>query len=241
MFKSVEKMSLNYSPNFDREKRPVSKIKYIIIHYTGMKNEIQAIKRLTDHRSKVSCHYFIKKNGNIIKMVPDNYTSWHAGVSFWKHDKFLNNKSIGIEISNPGHQYNYLKFLPNQISSLIKLIKKLKKKYKIKKTNILGHSDIAPIRKKDPGEKFPWKYLSENNIGLWHNLDETQIKKLRNKKFKQKKIFFDLLFKFGYMNSNKTSERNKIVKSFQRRFRPNLINGIIDEECYKILKNLSFR
>ena len=128
MLKNVEKMSINYSPNFYPKKRSISKVKYLIFHYTGMKSEIGAIKKLTDKNSKVSCHYFIKKNGEIINMVPDLYIAWHAGISYWKKDKFLNSKSIGVEISNPGHEYGYKEFNKKQIKSIIMLSKKLKKK-----------------------------------------------------------------------------------------------------------------
>ena len=161
MSKNVEKMSFNYSPNFNLRKRPKFKVKYLIFHYTGMKSEAKAIKRLTNFKSKVSCHYFIRKNGDIIQMVPDLYTAWHAGISSWKNDNLLNSKSIGIEISNPGHEYNYKLFNKKQIKSLIKISKILIKNYKIKKENVLGHSDISPLRKIDPGEKFPWEFLSK--------------------------------------------------------------------------------
>ena len=194
MPKSVEKMSLNYSPNFNLKKRSFSKVKYLIFHYTGMKSEKGAIKRLTNNNTEVSCHYFIKRNGKIIKIVPDLYIAWHAGISSWKKDKFLNSNSIGIEISNPGHEHGYKNFSISQIKSVISLSKKLKKKYKIKKENILGHSDIAPLRKKDPGEKFPWKLLHKKKISLWHNLNNKNCKKLRNIKLIDRKNFYELLF-----------------------------------------------
>ena len=133
MQKNVEKMSLNYSPNFYLKKRSISKVKYLIFHYTGMKSENAAIRKLTDKNSKVSCHYFIKKNGEIVKMVPDLYIAWHAGISSWKKDKFLNSKSIGVEVSNPGHEHGYKHFNTKQVKSIIKLSKTLKKRYKIKK------------------------------------------------------------------------------------------------------------
>ncbi len=151
----------NYSPNFSTKKRNLKKIKFIIIHYTGMKNESAAIKRLTNESSKVSCHYFIKTNGQVILMVPDIYEAWHAGKSQWKKFNLLNRYSIGIEIQNSGHNHNYQNFRPVQVKSLIKLCKNLKKKFKIKSTNILGHSDIAYNRKIDPGEKFPWEKLAK--------------------------------------------------------------------------------
>ena len=133
MQKNVGKVSINYSPNFDNKKRSASKVKYLIFHYSGMKSENAAIKRLTNKSSKVSCHYFIKSNGEIIRIVPDLYIAWHAGISSWKKDKSLNSNSIGIEISNPGHDYKYKNFSQKQITSIIDLSKNLKKKYKIKK------------------------------------------------------------------------------------------------------------
>ena len=238
MRKNVEKMSINYSPNFDLKKRTSSKVKYLIFHYTGMRSENAAIKRLTSKSSKVSCHYLIKKNGAIIKIVPDLYIAWHAGISSWKKDKSLNSNSIGIEISNPGHDYKYKNFSQKQITSIIDLSKNLKKKYKIKKENILGHSDIAPLRKKDPGEKFPWKLLNKKKICLWHNLSEKNCKKLRGIKLKNSDYFFKLLFKFGYKSTNDKNEKIKIYKNFQRRFRPKLISSIVDQETYIILKSL---
>ena len=238
MHKNVEKMSINYSPNFDLKKRTSSKVKYLIFHYTGMRSENAAIKKLTSKSSKVSCHYLIKKNGAIIKIVPDLYIAWHAGISSWKKDKSLNSNSIGIEISNPGHDYKYKNFSQKQITSIINLSKNLKKKYKIKKENILGHSDIAPLRKKDPGEKFPWKLLNKKKICLWHNLSEKNCKKLRGIKLNNSDNFFQLLFKFGYKPTNDKNEKIKIYKNFQRRFRPQLISSIVDQETYIILKSL---
>ena len=238
MQKIVKKMSVNYSPNFNTKKRSRSKIKYLIYHYTGMKSESAAIKKLTNINSKVSCHYLIKFNGEIVRIVPDLYVAWHAGISSWKNDVFLNSNSIGIEISNPGHEYGYSNFNHKQILSVLSLSKKLIKKYKIKKENILGHSDIAPLRKKDPGEKFPWKLLNKKKICLWHKLSEKNCKKLRGIKLNDSNKFFQLLFLFGYKYTNNSSEKIKIYKNFQRRFRPQLINSIIDRECYTILKSL---
>ena len=238
MRKIVEKMSINYSPNFNSKKRSVSKVKYMIFHYTGMKSEIGAIKKLTNKISKVSCHYFIKENGEIIRMIPDLYEAWHAGISFWKKDKLLNSKSIGIEVSNPGHNHGYKDFNKKQIKSIIKLTKFLKKKFQIKKENILGHSDIAPLRKKDPGEKFPWKLLYKNQLCQWHNISKRNCKKFRRIKLKNNRNFYKLLFKFGYKFTNNSTDKIKILKSFQRRFRPELISSIVDKECYEILKSL---
>ena len=237
------KITRNYSPNFSLPKRSAKKIKFIIIHYTGMKNENSAFKRLCSLSSKVSAHYFIKKNGEIINLVPDLYEAWHAGISKWKKFKSLNQYSIGIEIHNSGHDHKYENFSIKEISSLIKLLKYLLKKYQINTSNILGHSDVAPNRKKDPGEKFPWKYLYRNNLGFWHDLDEKSIKKLRLLRLNQKEenIFFKDLFKIGYasVKNYKLYYKNKfLVKAFQRRFRQSLVNGIPDKECFLISKSL---
>ena len=238
MPKNVEKMSYNYSPNFDLKKRSNSKVKYLIFHYTGMSSETAAIKRLTNSKSNVSCHYFIKANGEIVRIIPDLYTAWHAGISSWKKDKYLNSNSIGIEISNPGHKHGYKNYNLKQINSIIRLSKKLKKKYKIKFENVLGHSDIAPLRKIDPGEKFPWKILSKKKICMWHNVSEKNCKKLRKIVLKDTKTFYQLLFKFGYKFTNNSKEKIKIHKNFQRRFRPQLITTAVDKECFAIIKSL---
>ena len=172
----------NYSPNFDATKRTAKEIKFIIFHYTGMKKEIDSINKLTNYKSGVSCHYFIKKNGKVLTLVPDLYTAWHAGISSWKSFKSINKNSIGIEISNSGHNYKYVNFKDNQIKSIINLSKFLIKKYKIKSNFILGHSDIAPERKIDPGEKFPWQYLSKRKIGIWHSINQKRTFKNECKK-----------------------------------------------------------
>ena len=160
--------TLNFSPNFSKKIRKVNEIKFVIIHYTGMQSEIESIKRLKNPKSKVSCHYLINRKGDVIQMVNDRNTAWHAGKSRWKKFTNLNESSIGIELVNKGHQFGYQNFSHQQISSLIKLCKKLKKNYLIKKENFLGHSDISPLRKIDPGEKFPWKKLSKLDIGKWY-------------------------------------------------------------------------
>ena len=176
------KIFSNYSPNFDPIKRHKTQIKFLIFHYTGMKSESDAINKLTNFKSDVSCHYFIKNNGETSVMVPDLYVAWHAGKSRWKYYKSLNRYSIGIEINNPGHDYNYKKFSKKQIQSLKRLSQFLIKKYKINQKNILGHSDIAPTRKKDPGEKFPWKYFAKMGIGKWNSLSNQILIKKRRKK-----------------------------------------------------------
>ena len=233
------KKVFNYSPNFDTKKRKFKQIKFLIFHYTGMKKESDAIKRLTEIQSEVSSHYLIKSNGVIVIMVPDLYIAWHAGKSSWKNFKSLNKNSIGIEISNPGHEHNYLNFSKKQIKSILYLSKLLIKKYNIQSNNVLGHSDIAPYRKKDPGEKFPWKYFAKFGIGQWHSLSNEILKKNRMKKIhiNEEKIFYKSLFKIGY--SKKVLNKKTLVSAFQRRYRQDLINGKIDQECLLISKNLA--
>ena len=232
------KTILNYSPNFNSKKRNFKQIKFIIFHYTGMKKESEAINRLTEIQSEVSCHYLVKNNGEIIKMVPDLYVAWHAGISSWKNINSLNNNSIGIEISNSGHEFNYKQFSKKQIKSILILSKFLIKKYKINKKNILGHSDIAPSRKKDPGEKFPWQHFAKQGVGIWHSLSAKLSKKNRMIKVSSldKKKFFNNIFKIGY--SKKVLNKKTLVSTFQRRYRQDLINGKIDQECLLISKNL---
>ena len=235
--------TLNYSSNFDKKKRKFKQIKFIIFHYTGMKNEKDAIKRLTDSKSKVSSHYFIKNNGSVITLVPELYASWHAGISSWQNYKSINKYSIGIEISNPGHGNKYKKFSKKQIHSILKLSKYLIKKYKINIKFILGHSDVAPYRKKDPGENFPWRYLSKNGVGLWHGLKEKKLFKIRSIKLDKhdENNFLKNLYKIGYsrlLPKDINKDKKLLVKAFQRRFRQELINGVIDKECLLISKNL---
>ena len=230
------KIDSKYSPNFSPKKRNSKEIKFLIFHYTGMSKEYNALKKLTKIQSEVSSHYFIKNNGTLLLLVPELYIAWHAGKSGWKNKKFLNKSSIGIEISNPGHRYGYKKFNKKQIQILINLLKKLINKFKISPKNILGHSDIAPERKKDPGEKFPWKRLARKKVSIWHKINPKILSKLRNQKCSKKDniSFVYNLKKIGY---SKCSEKY-LVKAFQMRFRPELINGKIDKECLEISKSI---
>tara|TARA_B100000902_G_scaffold306900_1_gene295705 strand:+ start:1534 stop:2256 length:723 start_codon:yes stop_codon:yes gene_type:complete len=234
------KLSFNYSPNFNLQKRRPKDVKYIIIHYTGMKSDKESLERLTDIKSTVSCHYYINEKGKIIVMVPDLYIAWHAGKSKWKKLKSLNRYSIGIEISNPGHEYGYKKFSNKQLFSLKRILRILIKRYQINLKNVLGHSDIALTRKKDPGEKFPWKDLSKKKLCIWHTLNENKLIKFRNKKISsiKEKFFFKNLNKIGYDTSSIIKNRKYVITAFHRRFRPELINSNIDEESYLISKNL---
>ena len=225
------------SPNHSSKIRKKKNIKFVVIHYTGMQSERACIERLTSNKSQVSTHYLINRAGSIIKIVNEKNTAWHAGKSKWKNLINLNDQSIGIELVNKGHQFGYKNFPKKQISKLILLCKFLIKKYKIKKHNILGHSDIAPLRKKDPGEKFPWHFLSKKNIGYWHHLKNKNVINCNLSKNKLRNFFFNNLYKIGYryFNKKKTSQSDlKVIKAFQRRFRQNKVNGSIDQESFQI-------
>ncbi len=230
------------SPNFKRGKRSFKSIRFIVIHYTGMQSELESIKRLCDPKSEVSCHYLINIKGKVFRLVKEHRVAWHAGKSNWGKYKNLNNNSIGIELVNKGHKFGYKNFTKKQISNLIKLCKILMKKYKIKKNNIIGHSDIAPLRKIDPGEKFPWKHLAKYKIGIWHNYNYRFLKKYRKNFFinkQSRKIFLKNLNKIGYRFTNRKKFLSRTIKAFQRHFRKELINGSLDQECFIIAQNLS--
>ena len=223
------RISKYYSPNYDLKQRSVKSITSIIIHYTGMQSERESLKKLTNSRSKVSCHYFINRKGKIFQLVQDKFIAWHAGKSKWHTFKNLNKNSIGIELVNRGHKWGYQNFPKKQISALANLCKKLKKKYKIKNRFILGHSDVAPLRKIDPGEKFPWDYLFSIGIGIYPE----KYKIYEKTDSKNMISFFNNLRKIGYRYLSVKS-RKRVIKSFQIRFRQKKIDGLIDQETYKI-------
>ena len=240
------KKKLNYSeelsPNFSKRKK---KIKYIIIHYTGTKTLLEALNIFKDESSQVSCHWLISKKGKLYKIVDEKNVAWHAGISYWKGERMLNDNSIGIELDNIGHGLNYKIFSNVQMQVLEKLLKLLINKYNIKIKNVLGHSDIAPDRKLDPGELFNWHRLDKKNLAYYPSV----------KKYAPNKIFFKLgdrnkeigrikskLIKIGY----KCSQDNYfdiylklLVEAFQRRFLPEKINGIIDGKVYSRIINVS--
>ena len=229
------KIFINNSPNFSRKMRSGKDIKFIIIHYTGMQSEIESIKRLKNPKSKVSCHYLINRKGNIIQMVHENKIAWHAGNSKWKNISNLNTTSLGIELVNKGEKFGYENFPNLQVKSLILLCKFFKTKYKIKKENFLGHSDIAPLRKIDPGYKFPWKTLSSFGFGQWYKFNRKYNIELDQKKFRN--LFFKNLYKIGYRYFKlKQISKNdkKVISAFQQKYLPKKVNGKIDEKTLKI-------
>ena len=232
------KITKYYSQNYNTKTRGNKSIRLIILHYTGMQSERESLKKLTNPRSKVSCHYLINRKGEIINLVKEQNIAWHAGKSKWGNYVNLNKNSIGIELVNKGHQYGYQKFTRPQINKLVKLCKKIKRKYNIKNRFILGHSDIAPLRKVDPGEKFPWIYLSSKGLGIFP--EKTIIKKLPESKRISYDLFFRNLNRIGYRYLSKKF-KIRITKNFQRRYRQENVNGVLDQETMKISSFLAIK
>ena len=210
------------SPNFDERDQPVS---LIVLHYTGMADAASAIARLSDPQARVSCHYLIQEDGQVLRMVPEEKRAWHAGQSYWRGHTALNNISIGIEIVNPGHEFGYRPFPDEQIDALIPLMADIKERYGITRGNIVGHSDIAPRRKHDPGELFPWGRLARHRLAL-----PRPTRNLVDPNWTDSG-FLLALERFGY----DVSDALAATVAFQRRFRPELIDGTIDGECRAIL------
>ncbi len=206
------------SPNFDDRTAPVS---ILVLHYTGMKDAASAIERLTNAEAKVSAHYLIAEDGQVIKMVDEAKRAWHAGRSHWRGLKDLNSVSVGIEIVNPGHEWGYRPFPIAQIDALIPLVKDIMMRHKITRGNVVGHSDIAPARKEDPGELFPWERLARLRLAL-----PSPTKNLMDPHWTDGG-FLLALERFGY----DVADPLAAIRAFQRRFRPTTIDGIIDGEC----------
>ncbi len=208
------------SPNFELKAK--RQIKYIIIHYTNLPSTQASLQHLLNKRNKVSAHYLLDQKGKIYSLVNEKDIAWHAGISSWKADKLLNKKSIGIELQNTGIAGNYEKFPNQQISQLEKLILELQNKYNISNANILGHSDISPDRKIDPGPKFPWQRLFKNGIGLMPKTYPSKTKK--NTTSNEIKNLQILLKKFGYnlkVNSFMDKQTLLVLYAFQSHYCPN--------------------
>jgi N-acetylmuramoyl-L-alanine amidase len=210
------------SPNFDEREHPIS---ILVLHYTGMTDAASAIARLRDPASRVSCHYLVAEDGQICRMVAEEKRAWHAGRSYWRGLQDINSHSIGIEIVNPGHELGYRPFPEPQMNSLIPLVADIVKRHGITRGNVVGHSDVAPQRKQDPGELFPWGTLARLRLAL-----PRPTKNLMDPKWTDAG-FLLALERFGYDVSDKLAA----VVAFQRRFRPELIDGEIDAECRCIL------
>jgi N-acetylmuramoyl-L-alanine amidase len=210
------------SPNFDERTLPVT---MIVIHYTGMIDAASALDRLCDPAAKVSAHYVIDEDGTIHRLVAEDKRAWHAGASCWRRIEDVNSASIGIELVNPGHEHGYRDFAEPQVDALIGLVGEIKERYAITRGNVVGHSDIAPTRKQDPGELFPWARLARLRLAL-----PRPTRNLMDPMWTDAG-FLIALERFGYDVADKLAA----VVAFQRRYRPELIDGEIDGECRSIL------
>ncbi len=210
------------SPNFNDRKLPVS---MAVLHYTGMETAEAAIARLADPAAEVSAHYVVLEDGQVIRMVDEAKRAWHAGRAFWRGITDVNSASIGIEIVNPGHEFGYRPFPDAQIDAVIELLGGIVARHNITRGNVVGHSDVAPARKEDPGELFPWYRLAKLRLAL-----PRPTKNLMDPLWPDAG-FLLALERFGY----DITDGEAAVRAFQRRFRPELIDGIVDGECRAIL------
>lgn len=217
------------SPNFDERSLPIS---MVVLHYTEMKPVGAAIDRLTDPAAKVSAHYLITEEGGVIRLVPEARRAWHAGASFWRGIPDVNSASIGIELDHPGHASEnggYRPFAEAQINALIPLLSNIVKRYDIPRANVVGHSCVAPMRKIDPGELFPWERLAEYKLCLPRPTSLGA-----GNPFHNEGAFYLALERFGY----DITDQQKAVEAFERRWRPEHITGEPDGEIAAILWQL---
>ena len=210
------------SPNWDERALPVT---MIVLHYTGMADADGAVARLTDPAAKVSAHYLVHEDGRVLRMVAEDKRAWHAGKSHWRGVTDVNSASIGIEIVNPGHEFGYRPFHDEQIDAVVRLVSEIKDRHEITRGNVVGHSDIAPARKRDPGELFPWHRLAKLRLAL-----PRPTKNLMDPGWTEGG-FLLALERFGY----DVSEPMAAIMAFQRRFRPEMVDGEVDAECRCIL------
>lgn len=232
------KITDHFSPNFVERLHPVD---MIILHYTDMKSAEQARDRLCDPQAKVSAHYLISKTGHIVRLVPEDKVAYHAGISFWRGRSSLNAYSIGIELDNLGHLHGPELFPNVQLESLFALIDMIRERYNIPDHNIVGHSDIAPSRKKDPGELFPWDKLAAEGHGIWSPLlekiplqDDLNFSPSTRDYVLAQKALTDI----GYQIDQRgqfSLEMEHILLAFQRHFTPLNVTGLLDLETIQAL------
>lgn len=214
------------SPNHDARPRGAA-IDILVLHYTGMKTQEEALTRLCDPAAKVSAHYTIGRDGTVHVHVPEERRAWHAGVSYWAGARDVNGRSIGIELANPGHEFGYIAFTDDQIEALIELAGGILARHPIAPARVLGHSDVAPARKTDPGELFPWQRLAEAGVGVWPRKAEAEGDFARN------------LALYGYgVAPDAAVSLQQATAAFQRHFRPSCIDGMADDECAALLSAL---
>jgi len=215
----------NLSPNCDERALPVS---MVVLHYTGMQSAAEAEERMTDPTAKVSAHYMIDEDGEVVRLVPEEKRAWHAGKSFWRGLNDINSASIGIELVNPGHEWGYRPFPDAQIDALLPLLARIVAEHDIAPANVVGHSDIAPARKEDPGELFPWERLAE--VGLALAVPKPRIQLI----YDNDGAFFLALERFGY----DITDGRAAIRAFQRRWRPRKLDGELDGEIGALLFEL---
>ena len=225
------------SPNHDARDAPVD---MLVLHYTGMKTADEALARLCDPAAKVSAHYTIDTKGSVYLHVPEARRAWHAGASHWAGRGGVNGCSIGVELVNPGHEFGYVPFTDDQIASLIDLAQGILSRHAIPPRRVLGHSDVAPSRKTDPGELFPWPHLAEHGIGLWPPHPSLSPRGGEGARLRVGEgDFAAALAKFGYgVPPAVEVQLTAVIAAFQRHFRPAKIDGVADGECARILGEL---
>jgi N-acetylmuramoyl-L-alanine amidase len=232
--------SVSPSPNHDERKTAID---MILLHYTGMESAAAALERLCSEAARVSCHYFVDEDGGIVQLVPEARRAWHAGTSSWLGAIDINACSIGIEIVNPGHDFGYPDFPDVQIEAVIALCRDIIRRRKIPPARVLAHSDVAPARKNDPGEKFPWRKLADAGIGLW--VDPTHVMPGPELDPGDKggaiTMIQQMLKDFGYgiaPTGAYDETTTQVVTAFQRHFRPARVDGIADHSTLETLKRL---
>ena len=217
------------SPNFNERIAPPD---VIVLHYTGMPTGPEALERLRDPAAKVSSHYLVEEDGRVFRLVPEERRAWHAGVSFWKGETDLNGRSVGIEIVNPGHEFGYRPFPDAQIAAVIDLVADIRSRWEVADGRIIGHSDIAPTRKEDPGELFPWKRLAEAGHGLWVEPDAAPGAPLGEGEEGAGVFALQAGFtRLGYdcaPSGKFDAHTAAVVRAFQRHWRQEKVDGIAD-------------
>jgi N-acetylmuramoyl-L-alanine amidase len=231
------------SPNQD-ERRAGIAVDMIVLHYTGMPDARAALQRMASPRSELSAHYFVFEDGRIVQCVPESRRAWHAGEAAWAGQTDINSCSIGIEIANPGHEHGYPDFPRRQIAAVTTLCRSIQKRYVIAPERVLGHSDVAPKRKQDPGEKFPWQTLHQSGVGQWVRpipiLDGGRVLTLTDSGEAIREIQ-RLLAEYGYgiaVTGHYDATTRDVVAAFQRHFRPGRVDGIVDQSTCKTLIEL---
>jgi N-acetylmuramoyl-L-alanine amidase len=223
------------SPNHDARPKDAP-VDILVLHYTGMKTADEALARLCDPQARVSAHYTVGRDGRVFAHVPEERRAWHAGVSYWAGETNVNGRSIGIEIVNPGHEFGYEPFAEPQIAALIDLSRGILGRHPIPPNRVVGHSDVAPARKLDPGELFPWKTLAEFGIGMWPSPPARRAAELP--RIEREPGPGDLA-RFGYgLPPHTDVPLEAVIAAFQRHFRPAEINGRWDGECAAALAGL---